>query len=135
MLIFEIEKPYNIVEFIRDFDISEEVKKLDGDVIITGSQYIKGFVAVTAVRNQIVVFQLMIDTVLFYIENFDDFGISFTSDIIDSMFENQLFYIGVTNIENLKDKMLEYFTREDLQAYETCSYIVNKYNSIKDGKS
>lgn len=135
MLVFEIDKPYNIVEFIKAFDISEEANKLDGEVIITGSQYIKGFVAVVAVRNQIVVFQLMLDTVLFYIEHFDDFGITFTSDIIDSMFENQIFYLGDANMENLKDKMLEYFTREDLQAYETCSYIVNKYNSIKDGKS
>lgn len=130
-MIFELEKSYNILELLHTFDFREELEQNDLDITaVNGSQYHKGFVAAVIIKGELVVFQLTLTTVLFYIENIDDFGIIFTKDIIDSMFFNQMLIKTNADINLLKDKMLELFERKE--EYETCQYILDTYNSIKN---
>jgi hypothetical protein len=131
MLIFEVENDIDIIGVVKNYDLSPLVLE---DDIINGSKYHKGFIAVARIGGELVVFQLTVDTVLYYIDNFADFGIVFTKEIVDSMFDMQVFFKGDSNLTKLKDKMLDYFGSERVEEYETCSYIVNKYNSIKNDK-
>lgn len=131
MLIFELDKDYSLLEIIRTFDLKPEMDKFNNEFNITGSFYHKGFIAAVALKTDVVVFQLTLGTVLYYIEKIADFGIVFTEEIIDSMFEMQVFLRTDKDLAELKDKMLKYF--EGTEEYETCSYILNKYNNIKNG--